>query len=751
MRQLIQFLCVLATCVVAPAAELSIPNRSPIGWTPGVDVGIPGGIAAKIAARTVLHDVTQAPFSVANDGSADVYTAINTNVSSVGTDEVLYFPYGLYRFDLPPFLGSQRISVRGAGMGVPSTSSVQIGTGTKVFTVPAGLGWTPGIGTRVWHAQNSYKWMQGTVTSYSGTTLTLNITSTSGDTDTLALWTVGQTVFYRTTNILFFNISAGDTTQAVANITGSPSAGATTITVDSTTGFGAAPQFAQLVMLNGTNGEEYHHWPDPNAYNRFHNVITGISGTTLTLAYPLVVGLPSGQSPKIGVGGVGSRELGFEHFAAFGHVGGAEQLFLNISGAWNSWLYRVELGMGNSYGLQMLSSVGCEVAYSIIGGIKATGDTTSASAWGLGGTNYALIRDSVVKDGLVSEGTPDYNNAFLRNIFVGSYPTLTHGAGSRFRLFEHNIASAIHIDGYHGGTQQDTIFRNWFDGSYAPHGGSALVVLNRYGRKHNLVGNVVGVNGSIGSTVSIGNPSGVGYVEIDPALYVSSSGASGAQYEHIDVSGQSRLTGTATFSGTNATVTLASHTYDPTFLTPRILDNNTSPFHLEWSSGYTKQYRSVMSINRTTSSGSTIELSGGSFAAATTFVPATSAWPSNGTAVTIRVAEYGQREQDLSVEGTMFKKENYLYGASGAAGSIDDNSSDTLPDSLAEVGAPADWPTGTITWPVAISPDSPNVGSAVTPAQFRYLNGYWPEAGGGGGSSATISGTLTVTGTITLE
>lgn len=725
------------------AAELSIPNLSPIGWTPGTDVGIPGGIAAKVAARTVLHDVTASPFSVARDGSADVYTAINDNVSTVANGEVLYFPYGLYRFDLPPYLGTQQITVRGAGMGVKSTSSVTIGTGTKVFTVAAGLGWTAGIGIRVWSPQEPHKWMQGTVISYSGTTLTLNITSTSGDTDTLALWTVGQTVFYRTAAVQFFNTGSPNTSSATANITGSPVAGATSITVDSVSGFGTPPIYCKIVQLNATNGEEYHHWPLAYSSNQFYNVITAIVGTTLTLERPLVIGLPSGQSPKIAVGPLGVQNLGFEDFACFGQAGAGDQVLLNLNGARNSWVYRVRAGMNTSYCFMMQGSVGCEVAYSAIGGIRSTGGSTSASAWGLGGTSYALIRDTLIVSGLVSEGTPDYNNAFLRNFFWDSYPTVTHGAGSRFRLFENNIASAIHIDGYHGGTQQDTIFKNWFDGNYSAHGGDALMVLNRYGRKHNSVGNIAGVNGTIGSIVNYGQPSGVGYVEIDPSLYVSSSGASGAQFEHIDVSGMARSAGTATFSGTTATVTLTTYTFETQFSTPRIVADATSPFHLEWNgNGYDKQFRSVMSIDRGSSSGSTLVLTGGSFAAATEFTSATSAWPSNGTAVTVRVAEYGQREQDLGVINTLFRRANYFYGADGAAGSIDVTTTDTLPNSLAEVGEPADWPSS-LTWPPPFNSSSPNsLTRTIIPAGYYYTNGEWPSDEGGGGSPTYTTGRL---------
>ena len=59
-----------------------------------------------------------------------------------------------------------------------STTSNSIGTGSKTFTVQSGLSYTAGAVIYVWTAANT--WMQGTVTSYSGTSLVLNITTSNG-------------------------------------------------------------------------------------------------------------------------------------------------------------------------------------------------------------------------------------------------------------------------------------------------------------------------------------------------------------------------------------------------------------------------------------------------------------------------------------------------------------------------------------------------------------------------------------------
>lgn len=70
-----------------------------------------------------------------------------------------------------------------------SSSSVAIGTGAKTFTVPSGLGFVVGMSLRI--ANSSTNYMTGDVTSYSSTTLVVNVTSVVGS-GTLASWSISQ-------------------------------------------------------------------------------------------------------------------------------------------------------------------------------------------------------------------------------------------------------------------------------------------------------------------------------------------------------------------------------------------------------------------------------------------------------------------------------------------------------------------------------------------------------------------------------
>jgi len=70
-----------------------------------------------------------------------------------------------------------------------SASSVLIGTGAKTFTVAAGLGFAIGMTLAIASTANSANAMLATVTGYSSTTLSVNVTSITGS-GTLASWTI---------------------------------------------------------------------------------------------------------------------------------------------------------------------------------------------------------------------------------------------------------------------------------------------------------------------------------------------------------------------------------------------------------------------------------------------------------------------------------------------------------------------------------------------------------------------------------
>lgn len=75
----------------------------------------------------------------------------------------------------------------GPGYSASSSTPVLIGTGNKTFTTQAGLAYIGGGRARIAYITDPTKWMEGPITSYSGTQLIVNVDLTAG-TGTFATW-----------------------------------------------------------------------------------------------------------------------------------------------------------------------------------------------------------------------------------------------------------------------------------------------------------------------------------------------------------------------------------------------------------------------------------------------------------------------------------------------------------------------------------------------------------------------------------
>lgn len=133
-----------------------------------------------------------------------------------------------------------------------------------------------------------------------------------------------------------------------------------------------------------------------------------------------------------------------------------------------------------------------------------------------------------------------------------------------------------------------------------------------------------------------------------------------------------------------------------------------------------------------------------------TFSGANTTLPAISTSVSLIPSYAGFQEQDLDVVLTTLLKANYLGLSSGsgipAAESI---GSDTLANSMFLGGTPTFFTEAGVSWP-PVNPNSPNESTyEIIPAGIAYNDGWWPGSGGGG-TQATVTGTTTVTGTLTL-
>lgn len=114
---------VTALLIGASARAELIPADRLVDWTPGVAVGVPGGIDQYLPGgtlqRTHLIDVTQAPYSADATGATDASPTIQAAINAASPGDVVYLPTGTYRINSTLKLGPTRsgITLRGTGDG----------------------------------------------------------------------------------------------------------------------------------------------------------------------------------------------------------------------------------------------------------------------------------------------------------------------------------------------------------------------------------------------------------------------------------------------------------------------------------------------------------------------------------------------------------------------------------------------------------------------------------------------------------
>ncbi|MGA2657489.1 MAG: glycosyl hydrolase family 28-related protein [Verrucomicrobiota bacterium] len=116
------FLLMLLTS--GPVSSEIIPPDRICDWTPGVNVGVPGGIPN----RTVIGSTVDA--AVYGTGSVDASAALGAAIDACPSGRVVIIPAGTYRLDSRVYRASAgNITIRGAGMGktiLKATSNAQV-------------------------------------------------------------------------------------------------------------------------------------------------------------------------------------------------------------------------------------------------------------------------------------------------------------------------------------------------------------------------------------------------------------------------------------------------------------------------------------------------------------------------------------------------------------------------------------------------------------------------------------------------
>lgn len=602
---------------------------------------------------------------------------------------------------------------------------------------------------------NAY--MQGTVTSYSGTTLVVDVDTAVGPASTWSMWKVGVTTFdWRGT--AGEGIKVGSDASSYYNqeylmyinaptITGSVSSGDTSFSIDigaeNEPGDGDIMQVAvrntyeadagavgDSAIITSTSGYEY-------LLRQMVRItsVSNIGGTNRTINFEpaMTFDMPSTRVPKAKWGSTSNDSEGFSEFvgvenlAVFGPNSTAAGGAITFAQTRNCWAYNVSAHVTTNYQMRAITSLWLTVYGSWVSHIIGQPGTSQA------GLLISYCSNGQIENnffGQITFPTVEVNNATVNTAFIFNYAPGTmwntnHAPHNYKNLYEGNLAPYTVDDGYFGGSGSTTYLRNWFFG-LRDAGGSVQgsVNLRRWAYNHNPVGNVMGTpnyaDGAFGYGIpNIGGSPGIGTAEATLGTY----------WLHLTDTGGAEAELTTRTSDTVGTFTLAGSLVGANYENPYMFGGGTGPVFIRWGTG-----RDGQTSYFTGFASNTVTLTAGS-----------GMLPLENTVVRFWPGPSGFQEQDDDVENTVIQKGNWLV--SGSGGSQSSTGGDTIPDSYAYVAKPAYF--GTLTWP-PMNPASPNFsdGHAVIPIAYWYINGEQVPASESG-SNATVSGTTTVTGSLT--
>lgn len=616
-------------------------------WTIGTDCGVDGGIdqyrPGGASERTNEIDVTAAPYNADNTGATNVTAALQAAINDATEGDVVYLPAGTYRVTGYVFVpsGKNGITIRGDG-----ASTIVYLSGSGRLNI---------IGT-----SQAYGSSPRTVTGAPKGTSVLTVAGTSG-------YAVGELA----------TVIAGNETDA-ARIQA-----------------GAAPTWSQ------------YGYPD---YRRVCVRILAVTAGTITVDPPLPWDTTN-VGARIERGGSQRVErVGFEDFnIAFDPA--SHPLFgIFASLAINCWCYNVNVTSWQKTGsngslVSINNSHKFEVRHCDC--VAAIGSSSDGALQPLYSSSCAFL-DCFFKDwdvGIYSSGKT-YNCVFAYCFFLTSQSgsqsgiNLSHGGGDALNLVEGCIVNNVGLDGYHASGAHMTLLRNWVHGTNAARTLRGYQIAHRrftHGMLH--IGNVFGIDGWSGPSISLGNPN-IGNAFNNGQTANTTTG---------DFWDDWQLTGTLTTrtSDSAGVVTASGGSWAGVV-------SGGGTVALYWGAGMSR-------INMVISSrtGNVLTLTGGSG----------SALPAEGTSFTlVQPNTAGFQELDLSVAATLTSVHNYECAEVGTGAVVDPLAGDTtVPESLCYASRPAWWPTS-LAWP-PIDPDAPTFDYEVLPAAYRYFNGVDAPSG----------------------
>lgn len=185
---------------------------------------------------------------------------------------------------------------------------------------------------------------------------------------------------------------------------------------------------------------------------------------------------------------------------------------VQMDSSYGSWCLNVKVTGVLTYAFAPFYTLRCEVRECDSGASDPTVHTASGH-FASGCTSFLYI-DNIVRDNawmLLQQG-PNSGNVWAYNLFVHQVEHVgtvnnNHGPWVQYALYEGNLCSFFHSDGYFGGAGYQTYFRNWTFGADLDYGspGIAGIYSRRGDRFNNIWFNHLGRTGNVGG-VGFGSP-----------------------------------------------------------------------------------------------------------------------------------------------------------------------------------------------------------------------------------------------------
>ncbi len=625
--------------------------------------GIEVGIPGGIpVARSHIVNITRSPYNADPTGVVDCHDAIAGAIDAARSGDIIYFPPGQYLVTetIAPRQGKSNYTLRGSG------------DASRIL-------WNGKAGTLLYLGSGSdYQW-----------------TYPSGGVAILGGFAKGSTVLpvADTSKVIDGGIieimEDNDLTLPVVHVSGYP-----------------AQRTQKSRVLSHT-------------------------ATTITISPGTYWTLNRSLNPIFEVAQYQSSGIGIENLM-IDETAGSAPFSIELEQCFACWIYSVHVRNSANYHLFLYDCLQCEVDHCNLDHLNHTGSNGAGLL--IQGDSACLIQNNIIYKAfpLIEVNFGSTGNVFAYNFCydssingaVGASIDSNHGPHNSYNLYEGNIAANVQCDGYYGSASDDTIFRNWLDGT-APGIATARqpILLQRFTRNYSVVGNFLGTAGVPYFTMEGAPASGGPYSFGLPNI--GNSGFSGMVQPSLGIFWADwKILGIlASPPGDNAGT--VAFTAGPGHLAT---DNANEPLVL--SIGWPGGLRA--GVTKWAISGSRLIFSGGSGPPL----------PPVGTVVQIWPGTPGYQEKDLDVQATLILKANFDVSAGAEPAADQPLRGAPLPNSLYLASAPS-W-FGYLAWPPfdTHSPDARILSGVqsrgypsafqMIPAGYRFVNGRDPPGANAG-------------------